>query len=152
VEVFTSLPGLILLAFILATIGPGLENLLTWMVLAFLLPRCVRFVRNWWATSSTSTLGQRLASIVLGTLLLGAGLAAITLATFGFLGLGVQPPEPDLGAMLQQGMQFLQVAPHTLLRSGQALFFSTVGWFLLADTLLSHFRLYRREAWLELNR
>ncbi len=152
VEVFTSLPGVVLLAFILATIGPGLENLLTWMILAFLLPRSVRFVRNWWATSSASTVGQRFASIVLGTLLLGAGLAIITQATFGFLGLGVQPPEPDLGALLQQGMRFLQAAPHILLDPGRALFFSTVGWFLLADLLLSSFGLYRREAWLELNR
>lgn len=150
-EVLTSLPGLILLAFILATIGPGLRNLLIWLALAFLLPRGMHMVRNWWVVASTErALWLRLVGAVLGFLVLGTGLAVVIQPTMGFLGLGVQPPRPDLGAMLGQ-VQFIKVAPNVL-RPGWALLFAAFGWFLLADTLLSKFGIYRREAWLELNR
>jgi len=152
VEVLTSLPGLILLAFILATIGPGLRNLLVGLALAFILPRGVRMVRNGWvAASPKKALWLRLVGIALGVLLFGTGLSVVTQAAIGFLGLGVQPPQPDLGAMLSEGMRYMMVAPHTL-RPAQTLFFAAFGWFLLADTLLSKFGIYKREAWLELNR
>ena len=152
-EVLTSLPGLILLAFILATTGPGLRNLLIWLALAFILPRCVRMVRNGWvAASPEKALWLRLVGIALGALILSTGLAVITQPVLGLLGLGVQPPRPDLGAMLGEGLRFMTVAPYAVLRPGQALLSAAFGWFLLADTLLSQFDIYKREAWLELNR
>ena len=152
-EVLTSLPGLILLAFILATTGPGLRNMLVWLALAFVLPRCVRMVRNGWvAASPEKALWPRLVGIALGALILSTGLAVITQPVLGLLGLGAQPPQPDLGAMLSEGMMFMMAAPHTVLRPGWTLLFAAFGWFLLADTLLSRFGIYKREAWLELNR
>jgi peptide/nickel transport system permease protein len=152
-EVLTSLPGVILLGFILATIGPGLRNLLVGLALAFLLPRGVRMVRNGWvAASPKKALWLRLVGIALGVLILSAGLAVVIQPVMGFLGLGVQPPRPDLGAMLGEGLRSMRAAPHTLLSPGQALLFAVFGWFLLADTLLSRFGIYKREAWLELNR
>ena len=100
-EVLTSLPGLILLAFILATTGPGLRNLLVGLALAFLLPRGVRMVRNCWvAALPERALWLRLVGIALGVLILSTGLAVITQPVLGFLGLGAHPPSPDLGAML----------------------------------------------------
>ena len=37
---------------------------------------------------------------------------AILLSTsLGFIGIGVQPPEPDWGLMVSEGRQFLQIAP-----------------------------------------
>lgn len=152
-EVLTSLPGLILLAFILATTGPGLKNLLIWLALAFLLPRGVRMVRNGWvAASPEKALWLRLVGIAIGVLVLSTGLAVITQPAVGLLGLGVQPPQPDVGAMLGEGLRSMRMAPHAVLRPGQALLFAAFGWFLLADTLLSRFGIHKREAWLELNR
>jgi ABC-type dipeptide/oligopeptide/nickel transport system permease component len=152
-EVLTSLPGLILLAFILATTGPGLRNMLVWLALAFVLPRCVRMVRNGWvAASPEKALWPRLVGIALGALILSTGLAVITQPVLGFLGLGVQPPRPDLGAMLSEGLKFMKAAPYAVLRPGRTLLSAAFGWFLLADTLLSKFGIYKREAWLELNR
>jgi peptide/nickel transport system permease protein len=153
VEVLTSLPGVILLVFILFTTGPGLRNLLIWLALAFLLPRGVRVVRGLWiATSPEKALWLRLVGIALGVLVLSTGLAVITQPVAGFLGLGVQPPQPDLGTMLSEGLRTMIVAPHTVLRPAQSLLFAAFGWFLLADTLLSKCGIYKRGAWLELNR
>jgi ABC-type dipeptide/oligopeptide/nickel transport system permease subunit len=152
-EVLTSLPGLILLAFILATIGPGLRNLLVGLALAFILPRSLRMVRNGWiAASPERKLWLRLVGIALSVLILSTGLAVVTQPVVGFLGLGAQPPQPDLGAMLGEGLKYMMTSPHTILRPGRSLLFAAFGWFLLADTLLSRFGIYKREVWLELNR
>lgn len=153
VEVLTSLPGLILLGFILAISRPGLGNLLIWLALIFLLPRGARMVRNCWiAASPEKAPWLRLVGIALGVLILSTGLAVVTQSVVGFLGLGIQPPTPDLGAMVSDGLRYVRAAPHTVLRPAQALLFAAFGWFLLADTLLSRFGIYKREAWLELNR
>jgi ABC-type antimicrobial peptide transport system permease subunit len=139
--------------FILAIMGPGLGNLLIWLTLAFLLPRSVRMVRNWWiAVLPERAVWLRLAGIALGVLVLGTGLAVITQPALGFLGLGVVPPQPDIGGMLSEGRQYITAASPVVLRSGQALFFAAFGWFILADTLFSKFGIHKREAWLELNR
>jgi ABC-type dipeptide/oligopeptide/nickel transport system permease subunit len=152
-EVLTSLPGLILLAFILAITGPGLRNLLVGLALAFILPRGLRMVRNCWiAASPERALWLRLVGIALSVLILSTGLAVVIQPVVGFLGLGAQPPQPDLGAMLSEGLKYMMTAPHVVLRPGRSLLFASFGWFLLADTLLSRFGIYKREAWLELNR
>ena len=110
-------------------------------------------VRNCWvAASPKKALWLRLLGIALGVLVLGTGLAVVTQPVAGFLGLGAQPPRPDLGAMLSEGLRYMVVAPYAVLRPAQALLFAAFGWFLLADTLLSRFGIYKREAWLELNR
>jgi peptide/nickel transport system permease protein len=153
VEVLTAMPGVVLLAFILSVTGPDLQTLLIWLGLAFLLPRCVRMVQGWWVDGARyRSPWFRLAGIVLGVLILGTGLAVLTQWALGFLGLGIRPPQPDLGAMLAEGLKVVQMAPHLVSRPGGAALSAAFGWFLLADTLLSRFGVFRREAWLELNR
>ncbi len=43
---------------------------------------------------------------------LGMGTAVLQAAALGFLGLGAQPPKPEWGAMLSDGRQYIQIAPH----------------------------------------
>jgi peptide/nickel transport system permease protein len=153
VEVLTAIPGVVLLAFILAMIGPGLKQLLIWLTLVFLLPRSVRLAREGWISAAPEkAVWLRLLGIALGVLVLGTGLAVITQPALGFLGLGATPPWPDVGRTLSEGMNRAMMAPHVVLLTGQALLFAAFGWFLLADTLLSKFGIHKREAWLELNR
>lgn len=66
-----------------------------------------------------------------GTILSAAGLS--------FLGLGVQPPTPEWGAMLSEARVFLRVAPHMVLFPGFAIFVVVAGLNLLGDGL--------RDAW-----
>jgi peptide/nickel transport system permease protein len=42
---------------------------------------------------------------------LGIGQAIVWAAALGFLGMGVQPPAPEWGAMLNAGRNYLQQAP-----------------------------------------
>jgi len=47
--------------------------------------------------------------------------SVLAIAGLSFLGVGVQPPTPEWGAMLADGMRFLERAPHVLIVPGTAI-------------------------------
>ena len=61
--------------------------------------------------------------------------ALLDLAALSFLGLGVQPPTADWGAMLADGQQALLNAPHVALSAGAAIVIAVLGFNLLGDGL-----------------
>ncbi|MEX2356399.1 MAG: ABC transporter permease [Thermaerobacterales bacterium] len=62
--------------------------------------------------------------------------AAILIAGgLSFLGLGVQPPTPEWGAMLAQARSYMRVAPHLITYPGVALAVVVLGINLLGDAL-----------------
>lgn len=66
---------------------------------------------------------------------LGIGGAILTAAALGFLGLGAQPPAPEWGAMISDGVPFLRQSPHLVFFPGIAIMFSVLGFNLLGDGL-----------------
>lgn len=58
----------------------------------------------------------------------------LTAAALDFLGLGLQPPAPECGAMLYQARPYLRTAPH-LLFPGLALFLAALACHLLGRAL-----------------
>ncbi len=69
--------------------------------------------------------------VVLTTLDMGAILLGI--AGLSFLGLGVQPPAPEWGAMLAEGKSYIGVAPAMMLLPGTCIFLLVLGFNLLGD-------------------
>jgi ABC-type dipeptide/oligopeptide/nickel transport system permease subunit len=61
--------------------------------------------------------------------------AILSAAALGFLGLGVQQPTAEWGAMLSTARQFIQLAPHTLIFPGLAIMLAVLGFNLLGDGL-----------------
>jgi len=61
--------------------------------------------------------------------------AILSAAALGFLGLGVQQPTAEWGAMLSTARQFIQLAPHTLIFPGLAIMLTVMGFNLLGDGL-----------------
>lgn len=61
-----------------------------------------------------------------------AGLAA---ATLSFIGLGVQPPTPEWGAMLSAGRDYIRYYPHLVLFPGLAIMLTTLSFNLIGDAL-----------------
>ena len=53
----------------------------------------------------------------------------------GFLGLGAQPPQPEWGAMLSEGRQYIQNAPHVAAFPGAAILVLVLGFNLFGDGL-----------------
>ena len=66
---------------------------------------------------------------------MGIGGAILTAAALGFLGLGAQPPAPEWGAMIGDGVPFLRQSPHMVFFPGMAIMFSVLGFNLLGDGL-----------------
>jgi ABC-type dipeptide/oligopeptide/nickel transport system permease subunit len=64
---------------------------------------------------------------------LGVGFAITAEASLSFLGLGVQPPAPTWGSMIQTGFQYLEVAPWLVVAPGTMIFVAVLGFNLLGD-------------------
>lgn len=71
--------------------------------------------------------------IVQATLSMGSTI--LTAAGLGFLGLGVQPPTPEWGAMLGEGRNYIFSQPSVTTFPGLAIFLAVVGFNLLGDGL-----------------
>ncbi len=66
---------------------------------------------------------------------LGVGTTILTAAALGFLGLGVQPPAAEWGAMLSRGRTYIHTAPHLVAFPGLAIALVVLGFNLLGDGL-----------------
>lgn len=71
--------------------------------------------------------------LVLATLAVGYNIMAE--AALSFIGLGVQPPYPSWGNMLQEGMTVYQIAPWMIYAPGVALLLAILGFNLFGDGL-----------------
>ena len=71
--------------------------------------------------------------IVAGTLTLP--ILVLSASALSFLGLGVQPPTPEWGAMLNESKDFLRTSPYLILGPGIALFLFVLASNLVGDAL-----------------
>lgn len=72
---------------------------------------------------------------VIVTYTLGIAGAIMAEASLSFLGLGAQPPTPSWGAMINEGKDFLRIAPWISLCPGIAIAMTVLGFNLLGDGL-----------------
>jgi peptide/nickel transport system permease protein len=66
---------------------------------------------------------------------LSIGFAILAEASLSFLGLGVQPPDPSWGSMINTGRGYLQQAPWIVFGPGGALFITVLGLNFLGDAV-----------------
>jgi peptide/nickel transport system permease protein len=71
--------------------------------------------------------------VVLSTLDLG--LIVLSVAALSYLGLGVQPPAPEWGMMLNESRLFMFTAPHLMLAPGATIFATVLAANLVGDAL-----------------
>jgi peptide/nickel transport system permease protein len=67
--------------------------------------------------------------------LLRVGYAAFYIGTLGFLGLGLPPPTPDWGGMVQEGHSRMMANPWPVLAAAAAIVSLVIGLNLFADGL-----------------
>jgi peptide/nickel transport system permease protein len=66
---------------------------------------------------------------------LSVGFAILAEASLSFLGLGIQPPEPSWGSMINAGRGYLQQAPWIVFGPGAALFVTVLGLNFVGDAI-----------------
>lgn len=74
------------------------------------------------------------APLLVGTTM-GIGNTIITAAGLSFIGLGVQPPTPEWGAMLSEGRNYIMKYPHLVLFPGMAIALVTLALNMFGDGL-----------------
>lgn len=153
VDVLLAFPGILLAVAMSAVLGPSLGNViialsvLGWTGYARLVRGEVMVLRRREHVEAAAALGVPSAKILVRHImpLLAAPLAVqatfgmagaiVAEASLSFLGLGVQPPTPSWGAMVNEGRHFLLVAPHMTLYPGLAILITVVGLNFLGDGL-----------------
>lgn len=153
VDVVLAFPSLILALAIAGMLGPSLVNVLIgivlvgWATYARMVRGIVLSVREKEYIEAARALGippRQLATrhilpnvispvVVLASLDMGGLLLSIS--ALSFLGLGAQAPEPEWGRMLNDARPFMQIAPHTMIFPGLAIFLSVMAFNLLGDGL-----------------
>lgn len=152
-DVLMAFPGLLLAIAVVAVLGPSLTNvvlalaLIGWVGYARLVRGQVLRVRELEYVQAARALGAAtpriLARHVIPAALpaltvqatLGMGGAILAEASLSFLGLGVQPPTPSWGTMLNTAQQFLETAPWMAWWPGLAIFTLTLSFNLAGDGL-----------------
>ena len=74
-------------------------------------------------------------STIITQMTLDIGYAILDLAALSFLGMGVQPPISDWGAMLEEGRAFIQTSPLLCLAPGVAIIVTVVVLNMLSDNI-----------------
>jgi peptide/nickel transport system permease protein len=139
IDILLAFPGLLLAIALAAVLGPSVGNvivaltILGWTGYARVTRAQVRSLRRRPLTEAALALGASPLRVVARHLLPLAAPAVLVQATFGlsgaivaeaslsFLGVGAPPPTASWGAMLDEGRQFMLVAPHLVLAPGLAL-------------------------------
>lgn len=151
IDVLLTFPSILLAIAIVAVVGTGLVNIIVAVGIAS-VPQFARLVRGVVLDLRTTefveaarAIGETNLSIMFhyilpGTLapvivLTSLRMATVLLAAAGlnFLGLGVQPPTPEWGAMLSNARDYMFAAPHVTTSPGLAITLVVIGFNLLGD-------------------
>jgi len=153
VDILMAFPGILLAIAFTAVLGPGLDHvilalcLIGWTGYARLVRGEILSLREREFVHAARALGCRPKRIILRHLLpnlipplliqatFGLAAAIVAEGSLSFLGLGVEPPAPSWGSMLNDGRQFLLVAPHLTTYPGLALMITVLALNLVGDAL-----------------
>ena len=153
IDLLLAFPGILLALTVTAILGPGLVNGV-FAIAAILVPVFARLVegatvevrglpfveaaRCAGASQTRIILRYILPNVMSGVIVLTTtwlGIAALWITALGFIGLGVQPPTPELGAILNDGQNYITLAWWITVFPGLFLSLFVVGVNLVGDGL-----------------
>ncbi|HKG59790.1 MAG TPA: ABC transporter permease [Pyrinomonadaceae bacterium] len=163
-NVFLAFPGLLLAIAMVAFLGAGLNKLILalciigWVGYARLIRGQVLKVREYDFVQAARALGASDTRILLVHILpnaiqplivqasLGMAGAVLSEAALSFLGLGVPPPAPSWGVMIEEArdLSTLQAAPHALIFPGIAIALTVLAFNFIGDGLREYLDPRRR--------
>jgi peptide/nickel transport system permease protein len=152
-DILLSFPSILLALSLVAVLGVGLRNVVISVGIST-IPSFIRIVRasvlsirEQTYVEAARAVGVRDGKIIWRHILvnatapiivqatLGLGTTILVAAGLGFLGLGVEAPTPEWGAMLGEGRQYIFSASYMATFPGLAIFLAVLGFNLLGDGL-----------------
>ena len=152
-NVFLAFPGLLLAIALVAFLGAGQGKLIAalcvigWVGYARVMRGQVLKVREYDYVQAARALGAGNMRILFTHILpnavqplivqasLGMAGAVLSEASLSFLGLGIPPPAPSWGTMIEEARQFFASSPHILLFPGLAIAFTVLAFNFIGDGL-----------------
>lgn len=152
-DILLAFPGLLLAITVISVLGPGLTNTIVavtfWSIPGFarITRGSVMSLRNREFVEAAVALGRSDLGIMLRHILpnalsplivqgsLSIGTVILTASGLSFLGLGVQPPNPEWGAMLAIGRQYILDNPISTVAPGLFITLVVMSFSLLGDGL-----------------
>ena len=152
-DILLAFPGILLALAIVAVLGPDLKNLII-AIGIYSIPQFARITRGSVITVKQSeyvtaaraigeshlvtimryVLPNAISPIIIQTTLRMATVL-LTAAGLGFLGLGVQPPQPEWGTMLSTARMYLRSAPLVAVFPGVSIMIVVLGFNFFGDGL-----------------
>ena len=154
VDIFLAFPLIIMALVVVATLGPGVQNVIIAIIIPF-IPQCARVVRSSALSireipyvdaaralgySHTRIILRHMAPNVMAPFLIMltyfVGQAILLEAVLSYLGMGVQDPTPAWGLMLKgAAVEFMESAPWLSIFPGLAITLAVFGFNLFGDAL-----------------
>lgn len=153
VDTVLAFPLLLFALALVAVLGPSITNIyitigvLGWGVIARVVRSAVLSIKEFEYVQAERALGASTLRIIFRVILpntlgpvivltaLSVGGNILLEAALSYLGIGVQPPTPSWGNMINEGLNTYQFAPWTLWFPGLALVVAVLGFNLLGDGL-----------------
>jgi peptide/nickel transport system permease protein len=160
-DVTMAFPQMVLVIAIVALLGPGPINIyialaaLGWVVYARLVRGEILAAKEMEYVLAARAIGAMDLRIIFRHLLPNAITSAVVFAmssvvlnilftaSLSFLGLGIQPPEPEWGTMIAEGRAFMLTAPRLTILPGLAVVITGLGVTLLGEGLVEWVRPWR---------
>lgn len=153
VDILLCIPTFFLILMVIAFVGPNIINIMviigvtSWTDVARLVRGEILALKEREFIQAAHVIGMKDSRIILRHLLpnamgpvlvvatLGIGGAILVESSLSFLGLGVQPPTPSWGNMLEEGKEHLTDAWWLITFPGLAIFLTVLGYNLLGEGL-----------------
>lgn len=153
VDAFLTIPAILFALLLLVTMGSSRWSVILGIgivytpVVARVVRSAVLAIKGREFVSAARLRGEKMGYIlfqeilpnILGPIVVEASVrisyAVLLTASFGFLGLGVQEPQPDWGLMVSRGREYMQIAPWMVLIPVAAISILVISISLFADAL-----------------
>lgn len=148
-----AMPPLVMALAVVTILGPGINNVIaaiavvSWAQFARIVRAKTQSLKNLSFVEMGVAIGEKKSTLITKYILPNIVPSIIVIATIsiphmimsttalGFLGLGAQPPLPDWGVMLSEGITFMTSAPWLSIFPGIAIVYTILGFNLLGEGL-----------------
>lgn len=152
-DVITCIPPILLALALVSALGPSLRNLLIAIAIAY-VPGFTRVIRSAvlsvvelefveaakaCGTSDLRIIVKHILPNAFGPIVVQATMAIASVimqaAALSFIGMGIQPPNPEWGSMLAESREYMRYAPYLVIIPGMTIVLSALSLNLIGDGL-----------------